>query len=136
MADFKIPEGEKFFAFMVWVALIGAALILAIDYTMKRQLLSLAKELREGGLNGQGSQARTTSPIDPARGNNAGNVSPVPMANASGLETGDDIEHVPFPIRTVDRRREANGRFAAKDPDDKGRDGDKEIPAGDSGVES
>jgi hypothetical protein len=136
MADFKIPEGEKFFAFMVWVALAGAALILAIDYMMKRQLLDLAKELREGGLNGQGSTPRFAGPIDPAGSQPNRNVSTVPMANAARLETGNATEHVPFPVRTVDRRREANGRFAAKEIDDAGRDGDTEIPGGNSGVES
>jgi hypothetical protein len=135
MADFKIPEGEKFFAFMVWVALVGAALILAIDYTMKRQLLDLAKELREGGLNGQSSQTRIASPIDSAGYNTAGNVGSVSMDDATGLETADAIEHSPFPVRTVGRTREANGRFATKEIDPDRRDNDTEISSADNGVE-
>lgn len=133
---FKIPEGEKFFAFMVWVALAGAAIILAIDYTMKRQLLDLAKELREGGLNGQGSPARFASPANSPGNNHASNVGNVPANGNAPVETGNDIEHVPFPVRSVGQPREANGRFATKEIDDSGRGNDSEIPAGDSGVES
>jgi hypothetical protein len=136
MADFKIPEGEKFFAFMVWVALVGAALILAIDYTMKRQLLSLAKELREGGLNEQGSQAGVPGPIAPAVYNAPGYVGRISVADATGVETNDDIEHVPFPIRTLDRPRESNGRFAPTQTDDSGGNRNTEVPSADIDVES
>lgn len=133
MPDFKIPEGEKFFAFMVWVALIGAALILAIDYSTKRQVLNALMELK-GEVNGQSSQARFAGPANPNGSGTVRNVGSLANSNDAGLETNDDIEHVPFPVRTVDRRREANGRFAAKEIDDQGRDGDPEIPGGNQPV--
>jgi hypothetical protein len=136
MPEFKIPEGEKFFAFMVWVALVGAALILAIDYTMKRQLLSLAKELREGGLNEQTVQRRFAGPANPNGSQHISGVGHVPNSNDAAVEKGDVVEHAPFPIRTVDRRREANGRFAAKEIDDERRNGDSEIPGANKPVES
>lgn len=136
MTDFKIPEGEKFFAFMVWVALVGAALILAIDYTMKRQLLSLAKELREGGLNGQTSPGRFASPANSPGNNASGNVGVLSDNDVSGLEAANATEHLPFPVRAASQPREGNGRFAAKEADSEPRDRSQEIPAGNSGVES
>lgn len=136
MADFKIPEGEKFFGFMVWVALIGAALILAIDYTMKRQLLSLAKELREGGLNEQPVSGRFAGPANSHGNIHSGNVPNVPDSHDAGMETANDVEHVPFPIRATDQPRESNGRFANKEIDDPGGNGDKEIRGTDKSVES
>lgn len=135
MAEFKIPEGEKFFAFVVWVALVGAALILAIDYVMKQQLLSLAKELREGGLNEQAIPGRFASPANSHGGQHSGNVRDVPMANAPDVEAGNATEHVPFPIRETGQPRQSNGRFASAQADNSGRNGDTEIPGTDQQVE-
>jgi hypothetical protein len=136
MADFKIPEGEKFFAFVVWVALVGAALILAIDYIMKKQLLDLARELREGGLNEQAIKGRFASAANPHDGKHSSHVSDVSMANDAGVETENAVEHVPFPIRRIDQPRESNGRFAPAQADDSGRVGDSEIPNTNKPVES
>jgi hypothetical protein len=136
MTDFKMPEGEKFFAFMVWVALIGAALILAIDYTMKRQLLSLAMELREGGLNEQAVKGRFASAANSPGNNAPGNVGVLSGNDDAGMEKKDAPERVAFPVRKPGKPRQSNGKFAPKEPDDSGRNRDPEVPAGDSGLES
>jgi hypothetical protein len=136
MADFKIPEGEKFFAFVVWVALVGAALILAIDYIMKKQLLDLAKELREGGLNEQAVKGGFASSANPHGGQRSSYVPDVPMANDAGMETANDVEHVPFPVRRASQPRESNGRFAPAEIDNSGGTGDSEVPRTDKPLES
>jgi hypothetical protein len=130
----KIPEGEKMFAFMVWVALIGAAIILAIDYSTKRQLLALALEVREG-LNGQVGQAGSTGAIDPASNLPIPHVGHMANSHDASVETGDAVEHTPFPVRTVERARDERGRFSAQNSNGIGRDGNSTIPGTNHPVE-
>jgi hypothetical protein len=128
----KIPEGEKFFLFMVYVGLVGAALILLVDYQMKRQLLNVAKEIR-GAQRGQGGY---DSPSDyPAnlRGNDMGRVA---ASHDAGMETGPDVEHVPFPTRKTPQPRDASGKFGPRELDTTSGNGRGPIPAGIDPVES
>lgn len=136
MADpiIPIPEGQKMFAFMVWVALIGAAIILAIDYTTKRQLLNLALEIREAQ-NGQVSPARFAGPIDPANRVSVPDVGGMANSHDAPVETGNDVEHAPFPIRHTERARDERGRFAAANSDGIPGSGNQTIPGTNHPVE-
>lgn len=132
MDKLKIPEGEKFFLFLVYVALVGAALILLIDYQMKRDIVRIGREIKSA----TGSKGGYHGPA-----NHSGNILPANMGSMAsghdaGMETGPDVEHVPFPVRTAARARDASGRFAATDPDTNSGNGRGPIPAGIEPVES
>jgi hypothetical protein len=130
MDKIKIPEGEKFFLFMVYVGLVGAALILLVDYTTKRQILAAAKEFRDaqGGQGGSYGPANHTGHILPA------DMGSMASGNDAGMEAGPDVEHVPFPTRKVAQPRDASGKFGPRDPEPNSGNGSGPIPAGNKPV--
>lgn len=132
MDKIKIPEGEKFFLFMVYVGLVGAALILLVDYQMKRQLLNVAKEIR----GAQGSQGGYNSPANHSSNIHRPNLGGVAVGDNAGMETGPDVEHVPFPTRKAAQPRDASGKFGPRDPDPHSGNGSGAVPASNQPVES
>jgi hypothetical protein len=140
MSAFKVPEGEKFFAFMVWVALAGAALILLIDYQMKRQLLETMShvhkdlwQVRDGkgncALDEQGSEGRSKGAGNPARTVASPVLGSVPANGDATVETANAVEHGPFPVRESSQQpRKSNGRFSGKNSDGIPGTGNPTIP--------
>lgn len=132
MDKIKIPEGEKFFLFLVYVALVGAALILLIDYQMKRDIVRIGREIK-GAQGSQGGYDRSGNNPANLRGSNLGSVA---GSDNAGMETGPDVEHVPFPTRKVAQPRDASGKFGPREPDANSGNGRGPIPAANQPVES
>jgi|ERR1700734_2220260 len=132
MDKIKIPEGEKFFLFLVYVGLVGAALILLVDYTTKRQILAAAKEIKDAQRSPGGFDGASAHPGN-LRGANPGSVA---SGDDAGMETPNDSEHIPFPTRKVAQPRDASGKFGPRDPDTNSGNGSGPIPAGSQPVES
>jgi hypothetical protein len=133
MENIKIPEGEKFFLFLIYVGLAGAALIMLIDYQMKRQLLNVAKEIR-GAQRGQGGYDGANRHSGNLRGPDLGGMA---GGNDAGMEEGNAVDHPPFPVRSATGPiRDASGRFATPDPDTNSGNGSAAVQPGNQPVES
>lgn len=112
-------KGQKFFAFMCWVALLGAALILAIDYQIKAQILRESKKAWEGIHAVKGETRGASSTANPAGGLTASDGArhgpQMEMGTVAGETYPDSPEGTP-PIsraKTQPRARDGRGRFSA-----------------------
>jgi|ERR1700722_1643377 len=132
MDKIKIPEGEKFFLFLVYVALVGAALILLIDYQMKRDIVRIGKEIR-GEAGGQG---RYHGPANHSGNLRFADPGSVASDDNARVETGNDTEHDPFPVRKVAQPRDASGKFGPRDPDPHSGNGNTPVQPSGQPVES
>jgi hypothetical protein len=132
MNKIKVPEGEKFFLFLVYVALVGAALILLIDYQMKRDIVRIGREIK----GATGSQGGYNSSANHPGNLHSPNLGGMAGGHDAGMEAGNAVEHDPFPVRTVARPRDASGRFAAPEPDTNSGNGSAAIQPGREPVES
>ena len=141
-------KGENFGKLMIWVALIGAALILAIDYSLKRDLLKLSERAHvyyHASMGDPLAQSRVreyeyrrTQDSGSGVPDLAGTSLPDSVGNGTAdVEMGTLDEYRPFPtgIRSEDSpKRDAKGRFAQSD--DSAGNNDSGIPDSDKPVGS
>jgi hypothetical protein len=103
----KMPPLNKraeFLVFLVWVALIGAVVILAIDYSIKQSILQSAQEAK-GMLDAvKGTKAGPSNSASPTRGE--------PGGMRSDANTQMEVGIVPAQAQANGKPRAANGRFA------------------------
>lgn len=125
MDEMPKNDRQKFFAVMVWVALIGAAIILVIDYQIKHSLLDLAKQV-QGDLHRLEGHNRGRY----SGGSVPGTPDPDSVLSGNGDSDGAWLEMAP-----VDRSgkasvpaRDSSGRFAKREAGDR----DSGIPQDDS----
>jgi hypothetical protein len=133
MADVPIPKLPdtkrlEFLAFMIWVALIGAVLILLIDYQIKSAILQ-ASDRAWRGIDGLKTSQRGSSHSANPFGDNTGGVL---NSHGTEMETRIVVEGVSDPTAEIGSGQSANGTRPVRKP----RAGNTRIPPTNKPVES
>jgi hypothetical protein len=103
----KMPPLNKraeFLAFMVWIALIAAIIILIIDYSIKQSILDSAQQAK-GMLDAVKRPETRSSDSASATGSESRRM-------RGDADTQMEVGVVPTPLASNGRARQANGRFA------------------------
>lgn len=110
----KLPDTKRleFLAFMIWVGLIGAILILLIDYQIKQAILQ-ASDKAWRGIDGLKASQRGSSDTANPFGDNSGGV-----LNSHGpeMETRIVVEGVSDPTSEMGSKQSANGTRPKRSP--------------------
>jgi hypothetical protein len=110
----KLPDTKRleFLAFMIWVGLIGAVLILLIDYQIKRSILQ-ASDKAWRGIDGLKTSQRGSSDTANPFGDNAGGVL---NSHGTEMEARTLVEGVSDPTAEMGSGQSANGSGPVRKP--------------------